>query len=457
VTELITQLVGAPRSALETLDYAYRWVDWGLDCRPVRWPHWRQAVSSCYAFAGLARPERWVVVDSPLVGALAAPIAWYLLHEGHPLDVDEVVAAVLGDTDDEGLRRAVHRAVRQAAGEPARGGRTDVDARPRPMPGLGPDIDTLLAVVVSRDVVAEVDSMVAGPLGEIVGGIGERIERAVAHRWDALVGSVAEVPGAPRLRAALSRRWWDHFWPGQWDAAGHAHRAFFRDVCALGEDNDLRGTVAWLNLPEQVWQWSKAWQTACSAGWWWAHPQVVMACRRPRFVHRHQPEESYFSSRLHRADGPAIGWADGYALHAWHGTVVPAWVVDDARVERIVAERDLQVRRCGIEAMGLSRFVAAGGLRLLDECPDAEHGGRRETLALYEVPPRLNPYPQPARLLMATGYDPHTVAWFSRDFPRPTFVPASVPTALDAAMLTQQVRTDRDTLGTLLDTHGVLE
>jgi hypothetical protein len=227
-------------------------------------------------------------------------------------------------------------------------------------------------------------------------------------------------------------------------------------VCGLGGDDDLQGMAGMLAMRDP-WGWSRAWEVASSAGWWWPGHHFLMVCQRPVHLHRRQPDESYFSSRLHNPDGPAVEWADGFALHVWHGTRVPAWVVEDPGVERIVTETDLLVRRCGIESMGLARFVAAAGLRLVDECADPGYGHQGVRLALFDVPDPVNPHPRPVRLLMAIGYDPDTFFSFARDFPRPTFVPASVPAALTAATLTQQVSVDRDTLIALLDAHGTVE
>jgi hypothetical protein len=74
--------------------------------------------------------------------------------------------------------------------------------------------------------------------------------------------------------------------------------------------------------------------------------------------------------RLHAEGGPAIAWADGLAVHAWHGTTVPAWVIEDPdriTADTIDAERNIEVRRVLLERYGAARYLQAGGATLVHE------------------------------------------------------------------------------------------
>ena len=53
------------------------------------------------------------------------------------------------------------------------------------------------------------------------------------------------------------------------------------------------------------------------AGWWWPMKGAVVLCDRPTAIHRDPRGE------LHHDSGPAMTYADGYAVHAWHGVRVP--------------------------------------------------------------------------------------------------------------------------------------
>jgi hypothetical protein len=162
-------------------------------------------------------------------------------------------------------------------------------------------------------------------------------------------------------------------------------------------------------------------------GWWWPLPGAAVLTDRPVALH-HDRER-----RLHRADGPALGYADGWVLHSWHGTTVPADLVDGPGwgVARILAEPNAELRRCAVERMGWDRFVGAARLRQVGpDRPDPGNPG--QLLRLYELPPGLAP-DRPARLLVVTNASP------DRDGTRRTFglpVPPDVPDALSAAALT---------------------
>ncbi len=135
------------------------------------------------------------------------------------------------------------------------------------------------------------------------------------------------------------------------------------------------------------------WATlAGSCGWWWPRPDVCVVSERPALVHTEQSDDDG-RVRLHCADGPAIGYADGWDLYAWHGTTVPAWVIRDPSVTRIAEEANVEVRRCAIERIGWGAYIEQAGLRLVSAAPDPGNPGfelrlydmRRETKVLLAV------------------------------------------------------------------------
>jgi len=164
-------------------------------------------------------------------------------------------------------------------------------------------------------------------------------------------------------------------------------------------------------------------------GWWWPLHGASVLVDRPTAVHLDRDQ------RLHRADGPAVSWADGWTVSSWHGTNVPDDLVVGAGwdVERILLEPNGEVRRCAIERMGWARFVASAGMTQVGaDHPDPGNPGR--VLRLYDLPGRLRDlYPQPARVLLVVNASP------DRDGTRRAFglpVPADVPDALGAAAAT---------------------
>ncbi|MFH8628240.1 DUF6745 domain-containing protein [Streptomyces vietnamensis] len=109
------------------------------------------------------------------------------------------------------------------------------------------------------------------------------------------------------------------------------------------------------------------------AGWWWPYENAVVICRRPVELHRDE------AGRLDRGDGPALAFADGFALHAWRGMPVPAEFLAglaDLTPERIREEENAELRRVMLEYFGYDRYLAASGAR---------HQHRDETGVLWRI------------------------------------------------------------------------
>lgn len=140
--------------------------------------------------------------------------------------------------------------------------------------------------------------------------------------------------------------------------------------------------------------------------------------------------------RYHCETGPALAYADGYTLHSWHGTRVPEDLITPGwDVNQIMAEANLEVRRCAIERMGWERFVVESGLTMADECDDPANPG--QALRLYDVPRKV--LDLPVRVLVAHN------ATRERDGSRHTFgmtVPTDCKTAIAAASWTFDLSVD---------------
>ncbi|NVI93109.1 DUF6745 domain-containing protein [Actinomadura sp. BRA 177] len=119
-----------------------------------------------------------------------------------------------------------------------------------------------------------------------------------------------------------------------------------------------------------------------SCGWWWPREDVCVVSERPVEVHAEVWGDEG-QVRLHRPDGPALRYADGWDVHAWHGTRVPPWVVDDPSIDRITGEPNVEVRRCAIENIGWGDYIDRAGLRLVATAPDPGNPGSE--LHLYDL------------------------------------------------------------------------
>ncbi|WP_418960114.1 DUF6745 domain-containing protein [Streptomyces tritici] len=134
-------------------------------------------------------------------------------------------------------------------------------------------------------------------------------------------------------------------------------------------------------------------EVAAHAGWWWPYERVAVVCERPVELHRDE------AGRLDRGDGPALAFADGFALYAWRGMPVPSDFPEQLAgltPERIRTEENAELRRVMLEFYGYDRFLAESGARPVNrdetgvlwriELPDDED------VAMVEV---VNSTPEP--------------------------------------------------------------
>lgn len=128
---------------------------------------------------------------------------------------------------------------------------------------------------------------------------------------------------------------------------------------------------------------------ASHAGWWWPHTRFVVVSERPSALHleRVGGRAPAHTQRLHRTDGPAAEWPDGYRVHVVHGTVVPADLVEGGwSLGAIHRHPNSEVRRAAIELIGWAEYIQRAGWRLVATAPDP--GNPPHELALYEDPRR---------------------------------------------------------------------
>ncbi|MFL6073869.1 MAG: DUF6745 domain-containing protein [Mycobacteriales bacterium] len=367
-----TELTDAQRAAMPS--HAQRWIEVGWRTGEADWAAFTDAAGRCYRHTRTRWPDRVVRVPSPIVGALAAPLAAYQLSGGygqhvgppplpassamltrHPgVDVAHRLPIQQREAVRQGVSAVVEGAVDRAVGGP-------------------------LTMAVQEAVRAAVDGVLGGTVSDAV----RDAVRAATGGGDLMAGY--------RLGDAL-RDHWHLCQRGQHEVAWNARTSFLRQ---LGLDPDDEG-----------WEEDRAFGDAHSAaGWWWPFHQFVVVADRPRVLHLEEVGPPGIGShRLHCETGPALAWPDGWALYYWHGTPVPADLIEHGwDAERILAEDNVEVRRCAIERLGWDRFVLDAGLRQVGPAvPDP--GNPDQTLTLYDVPERF--LGGPARVLLCTNGTP---------------------------------------------------
>ena len=102
---------------------------------------------------------------------------------------------------------------------------------------------------------------------------------------------------------------------------------------------------------------------AQTCGWW--------APYRDACIIQHRHTHVYFDDlkRLHRDDGPAVLYRDGFSVFSLHGVRVPERVVlapETITLAEISAETNAEVRRIMIERYGPGKYLQESGAKLLD-------------------------------------------------------------------------------------------
>lgn len=285
---------------------------------PADRAHAEAGVTAAYTAAGLPAPERFVWVPSPARGAVAAAVI--------AGQADALTAAGLQDAVDQARADL-------GTGDPGASVLTAVRTRPW---------ESERAAACSEQ----------GP---------EQWPRVWAETggllWDqvqSLVTRVRAAIGAQALTEAGTTA------SREEDAAESILRSATLDA-VLGQHD-----APWLALFEALGRLdgplSGLAQVARSAGWWWPYERLVILSERPSDLHRDEP------GRLHRGDGPALAYPDGFSLHAWRGMPIPHDFVQSLTGlthERISSEGNAELRRVMLEVFGYDRYLAETGAKPL--------------------------------------------------------------------------------------------
>ncbi|MDI6102151.1 hypothetical protein QLQ12_26380 [Actinoplanes sp. NEAU-A12] len=101
-------------------------------------------------------------------------------------------------------------------------------------------------------------------------------------------------------------------------------------------------------------------EVARHAGWWWANERAAVLTDRPVSLARDNV------GRLHRGEGAAMEFPDGYGLWAWRGMPIPVSLAAELpalTVDRIRREENAEIRRVMLEHFGYERYLREAGAR----------------------------------------------------------------------------------------------
>ena len=100
---------------------------------------------------------------------------------------------------------------------------------------------------------------------------------------------------------------------------------------------------------------------------WYPYDNVVLASERPASINLD------IAGRLHSHDRLAIGYSDGWGIHASHGLRVPEYIIErpyEITIEKIYAEQNAEIRRVMIERYGMTRYIHDSGADVVDSRPE---------------------------------------------------------------------------------------
>ena len=367
--------------------YVQEWTGYGVCTDPADRIRAEAAIAAMYEIAG-KKPPRIVWCDSPLSMALTRAVVQKLPASVGAIVWDSVVdsvgasvrASVVASVRDSVVASVV-ASVRDSVGASVWDSVWDsVVASVRDSVGASvrDSVGASVRASVRDSVWASVGASVWDSVGDSVGAsvrdsVGDSVRASVRDSvWASVGASVWDSVGDSVVASVY----------GQHDASWLAFYRFFRDECGMtGETEKLRGL----------------WDLCQSCGWILPFENVCFASER------HDVCKLDGRGVIHCEDGPAIHYRDGFSVHAWHGTRVPAhWIEDRANLKasEVMAERNVEVRRAGIEILGWKEIIDQLGGKVIEADADPEIGTVIE-LSLPDLP-------RPARFLRvrcATGRD----------------------------------------------------
>jgi hypothetical protein len=276
------------------------------------------------------------------------------------------------------------------------------------------------------EIMTRVGKQVEAQVRLVRGLVNAEVDARVGDRgWDR-VGDLVEA--RVRARVGSCRPSWRQIWGSDRDRIGYW---VYRQDLAMIDGQCDAGMLAGVSMCHRLGMafsepLAAALRVARSAGAWWPMRDAVVLTERPAELHRDS------LGRLHRVSGSAIRYLDGWSVHAWHGTRVPASLVtgDGWTIERIMSEPNSEIRRCAVERTAARRgwqdlITRTRWPQVGQTVPDSGNPG--QTLSLYRVE---GIYDEPVNLLHMTNGTP------DRDGTRREFgetVPATITDPVAAA------------------------
>ena len=313
-------------------EFIERWTRIGLDTSPADRPRAERAIAAMYAGANLAVP-RIVWCGSPISQAITRAIVQKI--GGSKDSVGASVGASVLASVWASVLDSVWASVLDSVG-------ASVGASVRD--SVGASVRSSVWASVLDSVGASVRDSVGASVRDSVGAsVGASVRDSVGASVRSSVGaSVRDSVGAS-VRDSVGASGF-----GQHDANWIGFYAFFREV--LGLTTQTKALIPLTELTE-------------SAGWFLPHKNICWVSERHNDLHKNA------EGQLHREDGPAVQYTDGWQLWRIAGIEVDEQIVmrpETQNLKQIEDEQNEEVRRIRIERFGWPRYIAESNAECME-------------------------------------------------------------------------------------------
>lgn len=305
-------------------DIVKKAIEDGLRCEPADRNRAEKAFRELYTDINLNATVPIVWVNSPIVGALAAPISSTLIDVFHSLGYKETSTELLEVLEDV-TRNFSETVIKDFI-------TSKNDTR------ISREAEGEIVSTIVRTVLENVKSQL--PAGKSNKNKND-IKKNLTNGFKSAKKSVI---------------WW-HTWRGgqfwiNWPA-------FVETCLMLGIDQSEN---------PKVWRYIKAEGEICrSAGYYWPNKNFIMVCERPHGIKKDD------QGRLHSETGPAIDYGDTFKLYFWHGVSVPKnWIMNKSSInpQDVLLTSNIEQRRAGCEILGWNKILEQLNAVCINKHPD---------------------------------------------------------------------------------------
>jgi len=308
-------------------EWVDKWTKIGLCTDEADVPAATKAVHAAYKVAKLPPPNKIIVCDGPLSGAITASV----LKRGDPVrssvgssvedsvwsSVRSSVGSSVWSSVEDSVRSSVWSSVWSSVGSSV-------------WSSVGSSVEDSVRSSVEDSVRSSVEDSVRSSVRSSVGSSVEDFVRSSV--WSSVGSSVY----------------------GSHDAGWLSFYSFMRDVLKLECVGPLDGLI----------------DLAHHCGWWIPYENIAI------IQHRHNVLKLDDRGRLHSEAGHAVEYRDGWGLSCWHGTAIPdEWANGKPpTAQEAIQWGNIEQRRAACEIVGWHNILDSLDARVIDKNQNPQIG-----------------------------------------------------------------------------------